>query len=795
MDEENKILKEIESVGRYFLIYGITLVYLELLLRSNITGGITGSFLFFLCFIPAEALFFTLLSGLFKDRKNIIVSSLVLLFITIYYIAQLIYYKNFGSLFSASMIGMGMEAVSNFGWAVLDVIKNNLLEIILMFLPILLTIGLSAFSIIEQQQIGIFSRLSVLVLIVPLWLLGVLATRIDGMDRQSAYSVYHNSLSDTDNTSSHLGAMTTAILECGSAYFGLFSSDNIGLTQVDVGVLTNLENTIEANQPSSPTESADVEQEVKKAPAVPQIFEELDFEKLAENAESDELKELTEYLGSRSVSYTNDYTGMFEGYNLIYICAEAFWSYALDEQVTPTLCNMANQGIVLNNYYNSFKNTTTNGEFAFATSLWPDLSRKADAGTDVGSFYQSATCYMPLGLGDFFNNINVPSYGYHNYYGEYYRRILSWPNLGYTCKFYKRGMEFTSSWPASDLELMEQSVDDYINNKRFHAYYMTFSGHGPYSNANQIYNKNIKTVKALMKEGYNEDVYGYLAGNYELDKAMEYLLKRLEEAGCLDNTVIVIAGDHYPYNLSDKGRNQLAGYEMNPDFDIYKSTCIIYNAGMKEPVISDTYCSNVDIVPTILNLFGIRYDSRLFMGRDIFAEGVHKAVTYNMSFITDLVRYNSRTGETIWFGNAANYSDSVKETYLNTMIELLKSEYYASLKILNLNFYQYAWYNSGLMTDEELAEEQIRVEQVKAKDAQYNIRDAQANEQQNEKTDITEPQTTEPLIEQPAEGPPVMESPDESVAEGELMEPPTDDDAAEDTLTEPQADETAITDT
>ena len=137
------------------------------------------------------------------------------------------------------------------------------------------------------------------------------------------------------------------------------------------------------------------------------------------------------------------------------------------------------------------KNTTTNGEFAFATSLWPDVSRYAAAGSDVGSFPRSASVYMPQGLGDLFTEAGIPSYAFHNYYGKYYRRILSWPNLGYTCKFTGDGMTFTSNWPSSDLELMEQSVDDYIGDEQFHAYYMTFSGHGPYTNSNYMYNKNI----------------------------------------------------------------------------------------------------------------------------------------------------------------------------------------------------------------------------------------------------------------------------------------------------------------
>ena len=209
-------------------------------------------------------------------------------------------------------------------------------------------------------------------------------------------------------------------------------------------------------------------------------------------------------------------TGYFEGYNLIYICGESFWTYACNEEVTPTLYKMAHNGIVLNNYYNSFKNTTTNGEYAFNTSMWPDVSRIANNGTDVGSFAQSASKFMPQGLGDLtLQDKNTTTLAFHNYYGKYYRRILSWPNLGYQCKFMGSGMTFTTTWPSSDLEMMQQSIPDYINSDEpFYAYYMTFSGHGPYTSTNNIYRKNIDYVKNTL--GPNTDIteetaVGYLA--------------------------------------------------------------------------------------------------------------------------------------------------------------------------------------------------------------------------------------------------------------------------------------------
>lgn len=767
-------MEELKTICRYFLLYNIILICLELILRSQMDGRLTEDFLFFLCFVPAQSLFLTMLSGLGEIRENVIATSLLLFLLDAYYIAQLIYYNNFGSLFSASMIKMGTEAVGNFGWTLEGAVRDSLTGIILILLFTFVVGDFCFFKLVNPEKIPHRYRPVLLVLIIPVWLLGVQSTRLDGTGRQSAYTVYHDILSDTDNMAAHLGALTTTLLEIGFPPFGSSSGEEI-LTAVNMDVLLNPDSSQhsemqvpktgpavslppesgvtqksgeaknsdeskdsdkskdsdeslesqESQPPSSKTSEEDTEKteesETAAPAASPQIFAEIDLAGIAEQEKDSTLKNLSLFLENRGATHTNEYTGLFEGYNLIYICAEAFWTYAVNEQVTPTLFEMANNGIVLENYYNSFRNTTTNGEFAFSTSLWPDFSRKSDEGSGVGSFAQSAHCYMPMGLGDLFEGIGVPAHAYHNYLGEYYRRILSWPNLGYTCKFYKDGMNFTSSWPASDLELMEQSVEDFIDEERFHAYYMTFSGHGPYSNRNAICQKNIEFVKENMEEGYLEDVYGYLAGNRELDKAMEYLLNRLEEAGKLENTVIVIAGDHYPYNLSAQAADQLAGHELDADFERYQSTCIIYNAGLKTPIVSDTYCCNVDILPTILNLFGIPFDSRLMMGRDIFSDGIHKAVIYNKSFITDLVRYNSKTGETLWSEKAADFSAELKKSYLDAMISLLNSEYYASMKILDLNYYQYLWYQSGLMTEEELAAERLRAREIQTANEQYSL--------------------------------------------------------------------------
>ena len=262
--------------------------------------------------------------------------------------------------------------------------------------------------------------------------------------------------------------------------------------------------------------------------------------------------------------------------------------------------------------------------------------------------------------------------------------------------------------------MMEQSIDYYINEDTFHAYYMTFSAHGPYTDANVIYNKNIDTVSELLSgSGFNDNAVGYFAGEYELDQAMEYLLERLEEAGKLENTVIVIAGDHYPYYLNQYGRKTIVGRTTDLFEDVYHSNCIIYCAGLEEPIVSDVYCCNVDIAPTILNLFNIPFDSRLMLGTDIFSDGTHKAMLYNQSFFTELVSYNAETGKATWTDEASQYSEGILEKYLDNLINTCATEYSVSTRIVQDNFFKFVWENSGLLTEEEVQAEEEREASVR----------------------------------------------------------------------------------
>ena len=662
----------------HFLAFYIAILFWELFIYREIHGGLQGFTIWTALFALAEAMVCAFITGWIKNRvANRIGSVFVMAVVWLFYVSQLIYFRIFGSMFSVSMIGVGGDAMDDFGWALRSTLKESVGVIIISLIPLIL-FAFAVFFFRTHIRYRLPAHVIALLSAVIIWALVVVLLPLGGKDDSTAYFAYHSKFVDTDTASTKIGILANSGIEASSMIFGGGAEQPEEDDDIIIHTADDLDDTDPMGLDTSPN-----------------ILKAINFTELATKTKNKDMKSLCTYFAAEKGTKRNEYTGMFEGYNLIYICAESFSTLALDENATPVLWKLAHEGIVLNNFYNSFKNTTTNGEYAFLCSLWPDVSRKANMGSASGSFVQTADNLMPFGMGTMFNEqCGTKSRGYHNFKGSYYSRNKTLPNLGFECKFMNAGMKFTSAWPASDLEMMEQSIPDYINDNQFCVYYMTFSGHGPYNSDNVMYNRNINTVKKLLgNRKLTSGAQGYIACNYELEKAMAYLLDELEKAGKLENTVIVLTGDHYPYYVGASDRNSLAGHTVETNFEMYKSTCIMWNGGLKEPIVVDDYCCNVDIFPTILNLFGLEYDSRMMAGRDIFADTEHFAMLYNKSFITDKVKYNGSTGKATW-AEGVTMSDAEKKAYLETYNNLVKNRYSMSLKIESTDFYKFVWKNT-----------------------------------------------------------------------------------------------------
>ena len=306
-------------------------------------------------------------------------------------------------------------------------------------------------------------------------------------------------------------------------------------------------------------------------------------------------------------------------------------------------------------------------------------------------FNESADNYLPFCLGNALGEQGYETYAYHNYYGSFYDRYITHPNMGYEFKSVGMGLNLPASNPYSDHDMMKESMKDFIrSNKPFHAYYMTYSGHYQYDWTNDMSAKHRDKVAHLP---YSEPVQAYIACNLEVEYALQALMKELEAAGKADNTMIVLTADHYPYGLTDEDFNELAGTEVDSAFECYRNSFICYVPGM-EAVQVDEYCSSIDILPTVLNLLGVDYDSRLLAGKDVLSDAPHLALLYDRSFITKDFRYNANNGEVIPHDPSITIEKDTLQNYLNYVSNIFT----LSSAILTNDYYGFIY---GVESDSE----------------------------------------------------------------------------------------------
>lgn len=399
-----------------------------------------------------------------------------------------------------------------------------------------------------------------------------------------------------------------------------------------------------------------IEEKEEEVVYLPNIME-VDLQTIIDTASNDDVKWLSEYINTVSPTMQNEYTGMFEGYNVIFITAEGFSGYMIDETLTPTLYKLANEGFVFENFYSALHFTSTSGgEFQNLTGLYPkdgfpiSMKETGVQGT-----------YLPFTLANELNGEGYTSIGYH-FNENMYGRDLSHPNLGYEWRQASDCLnpvikETTETgkvyWPQSDDYMIEQTIEDYIGQEPFNIYYMSLSGHLPYGiGSNQMSARNWTEVENLP---YSEKTKAYLAANLELEKGLTRLITELEEAGIAEQTLIVLSPDHIPYSDLDI-LEELAGKtfgsdslenlnEESVDFDVYRNSLIIWSASMEEPVRVEKNCCQVDILPTLLNLLGVEYDSRMLAGTDILSDSEGLVIFSSNSWLTDKGLYNRFTRE------------------------------------------------------------------------------------------------------------------------------------------------------
>lgn len=587
---------------------------------------------------------FSFVTNIFCEKANKIITVFLTIIITFFTLAQIVYYNFYNSIFSFYSLTTGTGQVLHFWSMIVEVIVRIWYVFALILIPVILFIIFNNKTFEYKRNKGIILYTFIIGLIVSVLSSYVL---IKKYDKGQLYSL-NNLIYKTHApmlTINKTGLLTMEVIDIYRYFFGFEENFDIKKDEVK-----NVSKKIEYNKLD------------------------IDFDKLIEESNDETIKSMHEYFSSLTPSEKNKYTGMFKGKNLIFITAEAFDTIAIDENITPTLYKIANNGFIFNNYYQPlYPVSTSDGEYMNVMSLIPKEG--------VWSFYKTSKNYMPFGIGNMFKKLDYNTYGFHNHNYNYYHREKSHTNIGLTYYGCGNGLEKKMNckhWPNSDFEMIKATTPYYLNDdKPFMTYYMTVSGHLNYNfSGNNMASRNKSKVKNL---NYKDSIKAYYATQIEFDKAIEELLNELEESGKLDDTLIVIAPDHYPYGLTTKDMNTVSRIDRTDKFENYHTSLIMYNPKIENKIV-DKAISGIDILPTIYNLFGIDYDSRLLMGSDIFSNTEHIVILSDRSFITSKGKYNSITGE---FSNP-----NVSKEYIDNINKIINEKFKMSSLILEKDYYK-----------------------------------------------------------------------------------------------------------
>lgn len=580
----------------------------------------------------------TILMTVGSEKTNKIFSYIIYFVLCFWFALEAIFKSFLQTFFSLDCFKLSDQAMG-FAGETIKVIVGNIHYLILFFLPfILLIIFRKKIDLnIKENKKYLYSY----IILIPLSFL--------------SYRLYINSTKDNKDI---------------SLYDLYYNTNNIPLSIQKMGVLSSTGLDIYRNIFGFDDKVIEVNYEEENNDEDLFVYEKnnLDLD-LSSNKLN---KDIKEYIDNNPGTSKNKYTGMFENKNLIFVVAESFSEIGIDKDRTPTLYKLTNNGFIFDNFYVPYYLSTIGGEFQSLTGLYPNYSTLTKWKSGENSF--------PYGLATVFKEKGYNTYAYHAHDGYFQNRYKYLKALGFdNFKACNMGLNINCNvWPESDIEMIKATTNDYINSdKPFMTYYMTVSGHLDYTKeGNSIVSKNWDLVKNL---DYSDKAKSYLATQIELDRAMESLLKELENKGILEDTVIVLLADHYPYGLSLEEINELSSYKRDELFEINHNALIIYNSSMKNISITKVGMP-IDVLPTIYNLFDIKYDSRLFAGSDLLSNNEGMVILDNLSWITDKGKYNSLNGK---------YSGDIDSDYINNINNIIQNKIIFSRNMITYDGYRY----------------------------------------------------------------------------------------------------------
>jgi len=630
------------------IVYFISFMFMEMIYKLVIFKSFFSITLInMVLFLISISLILFVLTKLCQEKYNKIIYIIIMSLISLWFSAQYVVKSYFDFEISLSTFQVADQINSFFLKVVLEVIKRIPI-IILFFIPLIFGIIFRNKIDFEKNNLkknGIFITLFVLSIFG--YKMGLLINKkADYSAYELNYRINNISLSMKD-----LGVLNTFIIDLKRNMFGF--EEKIVL---DTSVL---------------------EKEERNKEYKFNILD-IDFNKLLAEEKNSEIKQIHEYMSKDSGTQKNEYTDMFKDKNLILLMAESFNEIAVDKKLTPTLYKLVNSGFVFKNFYTPTIYSTIGGEFQELTGLYAESS-------SILFEFRSGEIAFPQGIANKFKEINYNTYAYHNNSYVFQDRNKYLKSLGFdNFKACYNGLEKLincKKWPQSDVEMIENTVNDFIDKDKFMVFYATVSGHATYSWGNASSKKH---KEEYMSAGYDYSTApaSYIAAQMELDKALELLINKLDESGKLEDTVIALVGDHYPYELTIDEINEISTYKKDDIVEVNRSNFILWNSEMDKIEI-EKVGSQIDVIPTIYNLFGIDYDSRLFIGKDVLSKEGGLAIFGNRSWVSDKGTYFAHNRKFV-----PKKESDIPDDYVKTMNQIVNNKIIMSRLIIENNYYQ-----------------------------------------------------------------------------------------------------------
>lgn len=626
------------------------LIYMEVVSRILTHVSIfNNSIWYVLIFSLFITILFNGLGKIFNRSVNKVLFLINIFLLALLYSMQLCVFKLFSFYFDWGLIG-ATDQVASFAGDGLMVVLSNAIGVLLFMLPFFVLLIFNHIIVIEKESIKV--NITKVILSVLVYFIFIFSLNIS---KNNAYELYYK-VNNVSLNIEKFGVLHTFLIDSYRSVFGF--KESVSIINKDDGDMSS--GSIPRDEIIYGYNNLNI-----------------DFNKLIKNENNNTIKEMHEYFQNESGSLKNKYTGYFKGKNLILFMAESFNEIAVNKDLTPTLYKLVNNGFKFNNFYTPTISSTIGGEFQELTGLV--------AASGFLSPWKNGNNDYPFGIGKVFKDMGYNTYAYHDHSIYFQNRYIYLKSLGFdNFKGCNNGLEKSINckiWPESDLEMINATVKDYVNSdKPFFTYYVTVSGHGDYGwSKSAIANKNKDLVSGLK---VSEKPLAYLAAQIELDRALEKLISSLDSVGVLDDTVIALVGDHYPYYMSIDEVNEISSYEKDSVVEVNRSNFILWNNKM-DTVEVDKVGSQIDVLPTLYNLFGVSYDSRLIIGKDILSTTDGLAIFGNRSWVSDKGTYFANTKKFVPV-------DGVKVTdeYINTMNKIVNNKVLMSKNITENNYYK-----------------------------------------------------------------------------------------------------------